>query len=386
MVMLIFISLTALGLALYAVQVAAARACVRTPAGMHGFMPPVSILKPLKGLDDNLLGNLESFCRQDYPEYEIIFALRDANDPAGKVARKVKDMHPDSDITIVVERCEDGLNPKVNNLIPAYRASKYDFVLISDSNVLVREDYLKETVRHMADPEVGLVSNMIRGVGGRSLGAVFENLHLNTFIAGGVCLLDRVLGTPCVVGKSMLLRKEYLEELGGLHSVKDYLAEDYIIGRKMKDLGRKVVLSNHIIDNVNEYWAVGQFTRRHARWGRLRWNIGRSTYILELICNPALMSIMPMLILGPSRLSVLLPLLAWSSKASCDYYMGRMVGSDMRPVLYALSPVKDILIGLVWFVPILSNKIDWRGDRYIIGRDSALSPCEADGMGTVAAY
>jgi ceramide glucosyltransferase len=386
MVMLIFISLTVLGLAVYAIQLVATRACVRVPRVQSGFMPPVSILKPLKGLDDNLLGNLESFCRQDYPQYEIIFSLRDPNDPACKVARKVKEMHPDRDISIVIERCEDGLNPKVNNLIPGYRASRYGFVLISDSNVSVRKDYLKETVSHMEDPEVGLVSNMIRGVGGHSLGAVFENLHLNTFIAGGVCFLEKIMKTPCVVGKSMLLRKEYLEELGGLQSVKGFLAEDYILGRKMKELGKKVVLSNHIIDNVNEYWTVGQFMRRHARWGRLRWNIGRSTYILELIGNPAVMSLMPILILGPSRFTAPLPLLAWSVKATGDYYMGRMVGSDMRPALYLLSPVKDILIAIVWFIPIISNKIDWRGDRYIIGRDSALYPCPENGIGTVAAY
>ena len=123
----------------------------------------------MKGLDDNLFENLESFCTQDYPTYEIILALREISDPAYKVAVKIKEKFKDRDISIIAQWCEEGLNPKVNNLIPAYRASKYDFFLISDSNVLADKDYLRDTVQHMEDGEVGLVSNLIRGIGGRTV-------------------------------------------------------------------------------------------------------------------------------------------------------------------------------------------------------------------------
>ncbi len=215
---------------------------------------PVSILKPLKGLDDGLFDNLESFCNLDYPQYEIIFALQNQNDPAYKVVKKIKEKYPSHDITIVVEYCDEGLNPKVNNLIPAYKRAKYDLILISDSNVRVEKNYLTDISRHMDDRTVGLVSNMIRGVSGRSLGAVMENLHLNSFIVGSVCLLDKYLKMPCVVGKSMLMRKSDLDAIGGLIAVKDFLAEDYIIGERIHRLGKRVVLSSHLINNVNEYW------------------------------------------------------------------------------------------------------------------------------------
>jgi ceramide glucosyltransferase len=130
--------------------------------------------------------------------------------------QKVSDKYPDRSISLVVEKCNAGLNPKVNNLIPAYRKAQYPYVLISDSNVVVDKNYLREITRHTSDPSVGLVSNLIRGIGGRSLGALFENLHLNSFIIGGVSFLDRFLGMPCVVGKSMLMKKDDLEALGGL--------------------------------------------------------------------------------------------------------------------------------------------------------------------------
>ena len=387
MVMAIFYGLAAFGLILCLIQVAAVRSCVRNRVcKASGFTPPVSILKPLKGIDDNLFDNLESFCNLDYPDYELILALRSPDDPAFKVARKIKDKYPDRDIKIVAEWCEDGLNPKVNNLVPAYRVSRYPFILISDSNVLVGKDYLMDTMAQMEDPDVGLVSNMIRGVRGRTLGSVFENLHLNTFIAGSVSFFDRFLKRPCVVGKSMFLRREYLDRLGGFRAVKDHLAEDYIIGRRMREMGKKVVLSSYAIETVNEYWQVRQFVARHSRWGKLRWRIGGPAYLQELIANPVVMSAVPLALAGHSWLTLSAPVIVWSFKVALDYAMGRLIGADLHPAHYFLSPVKDLVIGVVWFVPIFSNKVEWRGDRYIIGKDSHLYPCQEGPSKSVVAY
>ena len=361
-------------------------------------LPAVSILKPLKGIDDNLFDNLESFCVQDYPEYEIIFALQDQNDPAYKVAGKIKDKYPDRDISIVVRRCNAGLNPKVNNLIPAYKSAKYGHILISDSNVMVGRTYLKEIVRHIADPEAGLVSNLIMGVGGRTVSSAFENLHLNSFIMGSVCFLDKFLGMPCVVGKSMLMRKSDLEAIGGFNAVKDVLAEDYIIGKKMHEHGKKVLLSNYAIKNVNEYWGVRKFLNRHTRWGKLRWNIGGVRYLSELFSNAVFISFLPMVLSGPSTITLSFASAVAFIKATGDYYINRLVSkhdsdrratnsSDCRsgysvfPIMHSvLSPVKDLIIGVVWFVPLFSNTVVWRGNRYVIGKDTLLSECPEDGI------
>ncbi|MEJ2696123.1 MAG: ceramide glucosyltransferase [Candidatus Sulfobium sp.] len=346
--------------------------------GRYRSLPPVSILKPLKGLDDGLFDNLESFCNLDYPAYEIIFALQNRNDPAGRVAERIKEKYPSKDISVVVEFCDDGLNPKVNNLIPAYKRAKYDLLLISDSNVRVEKDYLAAVAGHMTDPSVGLVSNMIKGVNGRSLGAVLENLHLNSFIVGSVCFLDKYLGLPCVIGKSMLMKRSDLEAIGGFAAVKDLLAEDYIIGQRIHKLGKKVVLSNHIVGNVNEYWEFRKFFNRHTRWGKLRWHIGGIKYFLELIGNAVFISCLP-LVFSPLRVSLPLAALVSSLKIICDYYIGRKLGARMNPLLYLLAPVKDIFIGCIWFVPVFSNRVVWRDNTYLIGKDSQLFPCPAAG-------
>jgi ceramide glucosyltransferase len=383
---LIFAGITIVGLIGYGLQIFAVRSHLyRSPLNLGEgnslpqTFPPISILKPLKGLDDNLFDNLASFCTQDYPKYEIIFSLQDHNDPAYKVAKKIKDRYPEKDISIIVERCDTGLNPKVNNLIPAYRASKYEYVLISDSNVMVDKDYLREIVKPMRDPDVGLVTNVIKGVGGNSIGSIFENLHLNSFIIGSVCLLDRFLKMPCVIGKSILIRKSDLEAIGGFMAVKDVLAEDYIIGKRIHKMGKRIVLSNHAIRNVNVYWGIKKFLNRHTRWGKLRWRLGGIRYISELIGNPVFMSCLPILF-ETSRITVFFALLVYLIKVMGDLYLGKILNSDSSPMVYLLSPVKDLIIGLIWPIPILSKTVVWRGNRYIIGKDSMLSPCPETGI------
>jgi len=377
------------GTILYLFQIGAAYSLIkgkrktrsRTLANDMNYSPPVSILKPLSGLDDNLFDNLASFCTQDYPEYEIIFCLQDFNDPACKVAKKIQNRYPNRNISLVIEKCNVGLNPKINNLIPAYRKSRHPYILISDSNVMVDKNYLREITRHTKDPGVGLVSNLIQGIGGRSIGALFENLHLNSFIIGSVSFLDKFLGMPCVIGKSMLMKKEDLEALGGLVAFKDILAEDFIIGREMRRSGKSVVLSNYIISNVNEYWGVKRFLNRHTRWGKLRWKIGGIKYFSELLANPVFIAALPVLFNGPSPETLSCAAIVGLVKILADASIGRAIEASSAktdlhkpsPVVYLLVPLKDIIIGILWVVPILSSTVVWRGNRYMIGRDSHLS-------------
>ena len=388
--------ISTIGIILCLLQAGAACSLIkrkRPPAGKEQAcqaspLPPVSILKPLRGLDDKLFDNLSSFCVQDYPTYEILFSLQDHNDPAYKVAQMVQARYPDKDIAIVVERCNSGLNPKINNLIPAYRKARCPYLLISDSNVMVGKNYLREIVRHTEDPAVGLVSNVIRGVGGRSIGAILENLHLNSFILGSVSFLDRFLGMPCVIGKSMLMKKDDLEALGGIEAFKDVLAEDFIIGRETHRAGKKVVLSNYLISNVNEYWGIKRFLNRHTRWGKLRWKIGGFRYFSELLANPVFVATLPVILEGPSRVTLSFAAIVGLIKVFSDSLIGQTIntvagGNEMHkpsPLLYILVPIKDIIIGIVWFVPIISSTVVWRGHRYLIGKDSCLSPCPETGF------
>src|SRR5512139_1720672 len=149
------------GVAGLALQGIALRSALRPGRGApvaEEAWPPVSVLKPLSGLDDNLFANLESFCRLDYPRYEVVCCLRSANDPALSVAAKVQARNPGVPFRILVSTDGEGCNPKVRNLLPGYRAARHDVVLISDSNVEVGPQYLRDTVRRLLEPGVGLVT------------------------------------------------------------------------------------------------------------------------------------------------------------------------------------------------------------------------------------
>ncbi len=370
--------LAAAGLAVFALAVWTVRSprwC--EPAREKGFTPPVSILKPLKGLDGQMARNLESFCELDYPEYEIIFTAADPGDPALAVAREIQGRHHERPITVLAGEKGEALNQKVATLLPAVARARHPFILISDSNVLAETDYLRETAGHAADPRVGLVTNLIRGMGGRELGARLENLHLNSFVMASVAFLDRFLHLPLAVGKSMLIRREALDSIGGLAAFADILAEDYIIGRDLHRAGWKVALCHHKVTNVNQGWTLGSFLSRHARWARLRRHIGPLTYFTEPLSFPFFLSLLAL------PFSWTAPGPAWGMALAAgtaamvtalNALMGRLAGSDLAPADYLLSPLKDVLAGLVWLVPFFSNRVEWRGVSYRLGRDSRLIP------------
>ena len=382
----IFVVIASLGLVGFGLQILAVRATVlangpscENPDASKAWLP-VSILKPLKGLEDNLFSNLESFCLQDYPVYEIVFSLQDLNDAAYKVVQKVKEKYPHRDFSILVERCNDGLNPKINNLLPAYDRAKHPYIVISDANVIVDRNYLRRIMAPMEDPKVGLVNNLIRGVGGRTLGSLFENLHLNSFILGSTCFLDRYLNIPCVVGKSMLMRKEDLEAIGGLKAFKNVLAEDHLIGEAIRRRGQKVVVSNYLINNVNDYWGLSRFINRHIRWGKMRWKLLGGRYLVELVGNPVFVSLLPLLLWGWTSRALTLAIGVSFLKSAGDYCLGKRIGSPLSSTIYLLSPIKDLLIAAIWFLSLGSDTVTWRGKRYLIGKDTVLSPCPATGV------
>jgi ceramide glucosyltransferase len=148
----------------------------------------------------------------------------------------------------------------------------------------------------------------------------------------------------------------------------------------MHEKGKRIILSNYLIQNINNYWGIRKFINRHTRWGKLRWKIGGMKYLSELIGNAVFMSSLPILLWEPSRITITFALLISTLKVVGDLYIGKKIRSDMKPFLYILSPIKDLIIGCIWFVPILSNTVAWRGNRYIIGKNSLLSPAPDTGV------
>ena len=334
---------------------------------------PVSILKPLKGIDDNLEDNLESFFKLDYPKYELLFGINSEDDPAVTMVRKLMKKYPHIKSKLVISSAGNFLNPKVNNLNNIVCHAKYDYLLISDSNVKVEPHYLKENMKLMTLSNAGLVTSTIKGTGAKNLGSILENLHINTFVTGSVFFVNNILHYPVVIGKSMLLKKEALQKINGFKAFANVLAEDHLIGKEIRKAGYKIYHSQHIINNINIYWPMKRFLNRHIRWAMIRKRLKLFRYFSEPFSNPILM-VFVYLLIAFNLESLIIFNLVTAIKIIFDSKIARTIGADLYWYHYLLIPVKDIIIGLIWFVPFFYNKIDWRGNYFYISRGTQLKP------------
>lgn len=342
--------------------------------------PGITVLKPLKGVDAGLYENLASIVDQDYDgPYEILLGTADPDDPALEVARRLVRDFPAHAIRIVAGHGEVGANPKVANLAALSRHARYDAWLVSDSNVRVERRYLRHLADELADPRVGVVSNLVVGVGDGGSGARLENLHLNSFVAGAVCLSEVAAQHPVVIGKSMLVRRKALARVGGWRSVADVLGEDYVLGKAVAEAGFRVVLSPHVVRTVHEAWPLQRFVSRHLRWAQVRRSISPVVYALEILLNP-LPWWFALAVVG----AACLPAAAFGGlvgglgvlaigKVLLDGLLASRLGAGPQSLGDLLAiPVKDgFMLGL-WVIAWTRDHVEWRGQRLRIGAGSRL--------------
>lgn len=231
-------------------------------------LPGVSVLKPLMGADPNLQANLETFFLMDYPVYEILFCVEDKADPALALVHKLLDKYPKVDARVFVGGCAVGVNPKINNIQPAYEAAKYELVLISDSGIRMREDTLLDMVEHMTD-KVALVHQMPFTCDREGFAAAYEKIFFGT-VQSRMYLVADFLRINCHTGMSALLRKAPLDEVGGLKTFGVYLAEDFFYAQSLIDRGWRMTISSQPAMQNSGHCKVNSFQARLKRWAKLR--------------------------------------------------------------------------------------------------------------------
>lgn len=337
--------------------------------------PAISVLKPLCGAEEGLYENLRSIALQSYPRFEVVFGVADARDPALAVVRRIIAEHPGVAIHVVARAQNASVdNPKIGNLLNMLQVASHEHILISDSNVRVRCNYLDELATAMAQPGVGLVSSVIVGQGEASLGASLENLHLNTFVAGSVCLASWV-GRPCVIGKSMMMRRSELQALGGLVSMRSVLAEDYMLGQRYAQAGHRVLLSRHAVLAHNRVLPLRRFLSRHLRWAQLRRWGALPAFLCEPLLYPTPLILSPALVAGAASLrATLLCSVLLLARVLSDALLARAV-SGRTPALrvLALLPLKDCALLAIWSIALLRRRVSWRGTRMWIGAGTIVS-------------
>lgn len=340
----------------------------RRGRGASSEAPAVSVLKPLCGADDALEDNLETFFRQRYPRYELVFGVV-GDDPASAVVRRLMARHPEVRARLVVHDGRRGLNPKVANLRGILAAGAHDLVVISDSNIAVPPGYLASMVAHMGEG-VGVVTSLFAGVGEETLGAALENLHLCGPIAASVAASQVLAGDAVVVGKSVMFRRSTFEELGGMESLASVLAEDYVMGRMFKEAGYEVRLCPDVIANVVKRTSVGRFLDRQMRWALLRSRLKPLLYPFEPLISPLAVALLAVLlgVAGPwpfywaAGLTLLRDAACWI----------RLRGVAGLAAAAPLGLVKDALVLAAWAAAPFRRSVSWRGTRLRVSAGTRL--------------
>lgn len=324
---------------------------------------PVSILKPLKGLDPGTVENLESFFTLNYPEYELIFSVADPGDPAVRTVREMMRRFPQVPAQLIIGEVKIGPNPKVNNLVKSYDQAQYDLILISDSNVRVNADYLKRLVAHL-DNGVGVITAVVAGTNAQGLGGHLEAIYLNTFYARFMHLAA-YSGRPCVVGKSMLLRRSHANRFGGIRGLGQYLAEDYMAGVAMKKLGLEVVIMTDPVRQQIGKHSVRDFWSRHLRWGRIRKSQAPVAFTFEPLFGCFVSGLIGAWAahshFGVSISSFLAwHLIAW---AACDFALARKVAGTLSFHAAVAWFIREITAVALWAHVASGNSVLWRGQK-----------------------
>jgi len=338
----------------------------------HNFLPPVSLLTPICGLEWELETNLISFCQQDYPKYQIIFCLQNQSDPCLHLLKKIKDKFSYLDIQIVTNPKTIGNNLKISNLANALAITKYPILVITDSDIQVKSDYLRQVVQPLQDDSVGLVTCLYTSLTKGFL-AAFEALEISTQFHPRVLTARKIEGLKYAFGSTIVMRKKILEEVGGFFKIADHLADDYQLGNLVAKLGYRVILSNYIVDHrlANVTW--GSFLARQSRWAKCI-RVERFWGYLGLVFTQGTVISLSLLVAtGFAPWAFLVFLITWTVRLLMAQIVGvKFLEDSVARKYLILVPIRDIVSFLLWGYNLVGNRINWRDYKFELTKGGKL--------------
>lgn len=337
------------------------------------FCPPVSLLKPVYGLEKDLYENLRSACLQDYPNYQVVYSVQRRDDPAIPLLQRLQDEFGAERVTVVIDAVEVGLNGKINNLSGAMPHARHDVLVISDSDVRLRPDYLRAIVAPLADPHVGATTSLFRAIGASTW---YERMELLTLDADqfAMAMLAQVfrLSEFCF-GASTALRRETLEQIGGFEALGDYLVEDNELGRRVLQRGLKIEVLPYVVDTTIDLNGAAHWWQKQMYWEQNTRAAVPALFVATLMLRVIPLALIYAALSGWSApaLSVLFSLAALRMLSA-----GAVIGVALndRPAFANLwlLPIKDCL-SLIWFAQsIAKGTVIWRGVEMELTRDGRL--------------
>jgi ceramide glucosyltransferase len=335
---------------------------------------PISVMKPLAGVDEGLEENLRSFFEQDYPLFEILFAVRSVEDPAIAVVERLRAHYPAVPSRLIVTGDPPYPNAKVFSLDRMLSAAQHDLVLMADSDVRVTRDMLATLGAEFADARLGMATCPYRAVPGRSFWSTLEAIGLNTEFIGGVLVARMLDGMRFALGPTIAARRSTLEGIGGFDAVKDYLAEDFVMGKLAAERGEGVVLSSYVIEHRIGSQPFAANWRHRLRWNRSTRRSRPWGYVGQVFTNP-----LPLALLLWAVSPVWWPavVLTAAFRATAAWATaGHALRDPLARRLWWLIPLQDLLSFLVWIAGFFGNTILWRGRKYCLLPDGRFQPLQ----------
>ena len=336
------------------------------------FHPPVTILKPLCGIDQGTYTNLASFCQQNYPQYQIIFSVRSSTDPSIEVIEKLIQQFPEIDINLLVKDQIIGANLKISNLANAVTIAKYDILVIADSDIRVGSEYLKTVIQPLQDQKVGVVTCLYRSTA-QGIATILEAICTATDFQVGILVSKQLEGIKFALGSTIVIRKTTLTKIGGFAAVADYLADDYQLGYLPTQIGEKVVLSNYIVEHGLGHSSLLDSINRQIRWARCirvsrPWGYGGLIFTFGTIS-----SLLLLITNSGSIFSWLVFSITFSMRLIMAWLIGvKLLNDSVTKKYFWLIPIADIVRFIIWCCGFFGNTIKWRGTKFKLVKDGKL--------------
>jgi ceramide glucosyltransferase len=346
---------------------------------LQDFTPPVSILKPVRGVDFGTYENFVSFCRQDYPEYEILFAVNGDADPAVPVIRRIIEDFPGRKIVLLVGAENLGANRKVNKLTRLASEAQHDVLVLTDGDVRVGPNFLREVVAPLADRKIGTVTSFYRGIAEKNLGAEIEAVGASSDFFAGVLMAGWMEGITFALGASIATTKEWLGKMGGFPAIAGTLADDYELGNRIAKVGGEVVLSREAVWTMYPAQTLRSFWDHQVRWARTVRLCRPLSYVGLLFTQGLPWALLAALVAPAKWIAGVYPLAYLVLRLLMAWTVGVWgVGDDVLRQKIWLVPLRDAVHFVVWLASFGSNHIRWGNLEYTIRKGQMVPVTDSE--------
>ncbi|MGE4064363.1 MAG: glycosyltransferase [Rhodospirillaceae bacterium] len=337
------------------------------------FMPPVTVLKPIYGLDKGLEDNLRSLCAQDYPDYQVVMSVQRENDPALPVLRRLAAEYPDR-ISLVVKSSEPVVNGKVQNLVNALAAARHEILVISDSDARLRPDYLKTIVAPLESANVGYVCTLYRSVDAHNLQEKLELVGLNADFVPSLVFSAVTGAAEFCIGATVAFRKSDLIAIGGMADLGNYLVEDHELGRRLLHLGKSRVLLPHMIEIVADYPTFRSWWQHQIYWDQNTWAANPTGFVLTILTRSVPFALLFGAVRGFDEFGLNVFLGALVIRFGTAEVITHLLGDREGQRAAWLLPLRDLFALVSWYIAITRRSFVWRGLRFGLTKDGRIVP------------